>query len=105
MIARLTDDAVAGTLKRMESNERMYRAAFFGAVAVEALFLAAFLVLADLRDRTHLLLLLGFASLLSLGALGAVALSTFVNRHTLRVLRGVELLRAEVGGRAPLRRP
>ena len=44
--------------------------------------------------RTHVLLLLMAASLLTLGALWGVALVGVVNRHTLRVLRAVELLRA-----------
>jgi DNA-directed RNA polymerase specialized sigma24 family protein len=41
------------------------------------------------------LMLLNFAGLLSIVALAAVALATFISRHTLRVLRSVELLRID----------
>ncbi len=86
-------DAVADTLARIESVERRSRAAFIAAFVFEGLFLAAFLLLADLKDRTHVLLLLSAASMLTLGALWGVALVGIVNRHTLRVMRAVELLR------------
>jgi hypothetical protein len=85
--------AVADTLRRIETTERRARAAFVGAFVLEGTFLAAFLLLADLGNRTHVLLLLMAAALLTLGALWGVALVGVVNRHTLRVLRAVELLR------------
>jgi hypothetical protein len=90
-------DALAATLKRMEANERGFRLGLYGAALLEAGFLAAFLLLADLKDRTQVLMLLNFAGLLSIVALAAVALAAFISRHTLRVLRSVELLRAETG--------
>jgi len=88
-------DALAATLQRMEANERAFRLGLYGAALLESGFLAAFLLLADLKDRTQVLMLLNFAGLLSIVALAAVALATFISRHTLRVLRSVELLRAE----------
>ena len=88
-------DALATSLRRMEANERSFRLGLYGAALLEAGFLAAFLLLADLQDRTQVLMLLNFAGLLSIVALAAVALATFMNRHTLRVLQSVELLRAE----------
>jgi hypothetical protein len=91
------DDPVAETMKRIQANERVYRAALAGAVALEGMFLAAFLMLADLNDRTHVLLLLTFAALLSVGALAVGAFTAAVNRHTLRVLRSVELLDRAAG--------
>lgn len=69
------------------------------AAVLEAVFLATFLWLADFSNRTHILLLMAFAGGLSLFALAAVALGTYVNRHTLRVLRAVELLRGELNAR------
>ena len=86
------NDPVAETLRRIDANERNYRAAVAGAVILEGVFLAAFLLLADLHDRTHVLILLTFTAVLSVGALAVAAFVTAVNRHTLRVLRGVELL-------------
>ena len=93
MDRNVSAEAVADTLRRIETTERRARAAFLGAFVVEGVFLAGFLLLADLGDRTHVLLLLMAAALLTLGALWGVALVGVVNRHTLRVLRAVELLR------------
>lgn len=88
-----TVEAVAETLRRIETTERRSRAAFIGAFVLEGAFLAAFLLLADFRDRTHMLLLLTAAAMLTLGALWSIALVGVVNRHTLRVLRAVETAR------------
>jgi hypothetical protein len=85
MATQTRADAVAETLRRIEITERRSRAAFVGAFALEGAY----------RDRTHVLLLLTAAAMLTLGALWGVALVGVVNRHTLRVLRAVELLRAE----------
>ena len=91
------NDTLADTMKRIDANERMFRLGLFAAVTLEAAALVAFLLLADLRDRTQLLLLLMFASMLSIAAMAAVAIAAFGNRQTLRVVRSVELLRAERG--------
>ena len=85
-------DPVAETLRRIDANQRNYRLAVGAAVVLEGAFLGAFLLLADLRDRTHVLLLLSLAAMLSVGALAVGAFTASVNHHTLRVLRGVELL-------------
>ena len=85
-------DAVADTLRRMETMEQRSRMSFMAAFVVEGVFLGAFLLLADFKDRTHVLLLLSVSALLTLGALWGVALVGVVNRHTLRVLRALELL-------------
>ncbi|MBA2305045.1 MAG: hypothetical protein H0W08_20780 [Acidobacteria bacterium] len=95
MQTQMKSEAVAETLQRIESTERRSRAALLAATVLEGMFLASFLWLADLKDRTHLLLLLSAASMLTLGALWGVALVGIVNRHTLRVMRAVELLRPE----------
>ena len=92
-----TGAAVEETLRRIESTEQRSRLALVAAVALEGMFLAGFLWLADLQNRTHVLLLLTAASMLTLGALWGVALVGIVNRHTLRVMRAVELLRVEAG--------
>jgi hypothetical protein len=92
-----SQDALRATLARMEANERSFRLGLYGAALLEAGFLAAFLLLADLKDRTQVLQLLTFAAMLSIAALAAVAMATFISRHTLRVLQSVELLRVERG--------
>jgi hypothetical protein len=85
-------DPVADTLRRMETMEQRSRMSFVAAFVLEGAFLAAFLLLADFKDRTHVLLLLSVSALLTLGALWGVALVGVVNRHTLRVLRALEML-------------
>ena len=86
-------DARRDALARIERHERNYRLAFFGAVLLEALFLAAFLLLADFRDRVHLLLLISTVAVYTIVALGLLALGAHVNRTTLRVLKAVEALK------------
>jgi hypothetical protein len=49
------DEVRGAVLDRIERSERHYKAAFFGAALVEASFLAGFLILADLSNRTHIL--------------------------------------------------
>jgi hypothetical protein len=88
------DEARRASLERIDRGERNYRAAFFGAVLLEALFLAAFLLLADFSNRVHLLLLLASVAAYTIVALGLVALGAHVSRNTLRVLKAVEALGA-----------
>ena len=92
-------DAVADTLRRMETMEQRSRMSFIAAFVLEGVFLGAFLLLADFKDRTHVLLLLSVSALLTLGALWGVALVGVVNRHTLRVLRTLEMMDGAAGRR------
>lgn len=96
----MTMNAVETTLKHVERNERNHRLALLSGAVLEAAFLGTFLLVADFSNRTHLLLLMVFAASLSLLVLAAMALGTFVNRHTLRVLTAVEMLRDELGTNA-----
>jgi hypothetical protein len=82
----------ASALDRIERAERRYKVAFFGAVAIETLFLAGFLLLADLSNRTHLLLLVATVAVYTILALGLVALGSHVTRSTLRILKAIEVL-------------
>lgn len=87
------DEIRGSALDRIERAERRYRIAFFGAVVIEALFLAGFLLLADLSDRTHVLLLVATVAVYTILALGLLALGSHVTRSTLRVLKAIELLK------------
>lgn len=78
-------------LDRIDRTERRYKLAFAGAVGIEALMLPAYLLLADLSNRTHVLLLLATVATYTILALGLVALGAHVNQNTLRVLRAVQL--------------
>lgn len=90
--------AVTATLRHAEKNEQYHRVALIAAAGLEAALIGTFLVVADLTNRTHVLLLMTFAGWLSLFALASVVLATFLNRHTLRVLRAVELVHSELRG-------
>lgn len=84
-------DAIrAETMARVDRAERNYRLAFFGAVALEGVFLAAFLLLADFRNKTHVLLLLSTVMSYSVIVLGLVALGAHANRAALRVLQAID---------------
>lgn len=93
-MARL-DEVRNDVLARMDRAERNYKLAFVAAVAVEALFLVAFLFLADFTNRTHVLLLVATIMTYSILAIGLVALGAHVNRAILRVLHAIDALRSE----------
>jgi hypothetical protein len=84
-------DAVrAEVLARVDRAERNYKLAFFGAAALEGLFLALFLFVADLANKTHVLLLIATVMSYTILVLGLVALGAHVNRATLRVLQAID---------------
>ena len=84
-------NSTADVLDRIDRTEQRYKLAFFAAVAIEALMLPAYLALADLGNRTHLLLLIATVATYTILGLGLVALGAHVNRNTLRILRAVQL--------------
>ena len=86
-------DAIrAAALDRVEKRERAFKLAFIAAAVVEGVMLATFLVLADLSNRLHLLLLVSSVLVYSTLALGLVALGAHVSRVGERVLMAIELL-------------
>ena len=89
------DEVRNNTLKQIEANERRYKLAFVGAAAVEAAFLGLFLVLADLTNRSHVLLLVTAVAIYTIVAFGLIAVGLHVNRNTLRVIRAIEALDRE----------
>lgn len=84
-------NSAADALGRIDQTERRYKLAFFAAVAIEALALPAYLALADLTNRTHLLLLIATVATYTIIGLGLVALGAHVNRNTIRILHAVQL--------------
>jgi hypothetical protein len=83
------------TLKQIEKNERNYKLTFLAAAVVEVIFIIAFLLLADLSNRTHILLLLITIVVYTMIGFGLIALGLHVNRNTLRVLRAVGLIKGD----------
>lgn len=77
-------------LDRVDRSARNAKLAFLGAAGVEVLFLAAFLLLADFSNRTHVLLLLATMTVYSIVGLGLVVLGAHVSRNTRLILRALE---------------
>ena len=92
------DEIRAAALARIDRRERGYRLAIAGAVMAEAVLLLAFLLLADLHDRTHVLLLVSAILVYTTLALGLAALGAHVSRVGERVVAAIELVGA--GGEA-----
>ena len=78
-------------LDRIDRAERGYKLAFLAAVGLESAVLLLYLVLADFRDRTHMLLLVAMVGTYSITGIGLVALGAHVNRNTLRILRAIQI--------------
>ena len=79
-----------GALERIERSERNYKAAFFFAALLEACFLAGFLLLADLHNRLHLLLLISTMAVYSIVGMGLVALGSYVRKQTHMILKALD---------------
>lgn len=86
------DGVRAAAMARIDRSERNFRLAFIGAGIVESAFIVSFLLLADLSNRLHLLLLISTVSSYSIVVLGLMALGAHINRCVARVLKAVELL-------------
>jgi hypothetical protein len=87
------DEVRAAALARIDRSERNFKLAFFGAMAVETAFIVTFVLLADLSNRLHLLLLISTVSCYSIVVLGLFALGAHVNRGIARILKAVEFLK------------
>lgn len=85
------DRVRAAALERIDRSERNYKLAFFGAGVVETAFIVSFLLLADLSNRLHLLLLISTVSCYSIVVLGLFALGAHINRAIARLLKAIEL--------------
>jgi hypothetical protein len=78
-------------LARINRSERNFKLAFYAAAVFEGVFLIAFLLLMQLDNRLHVLLLIATVGSYSVVVLGLVALGAHVNRCVLRVLKAMEL--------------
>ena len=87
------DEVRAAAIARIDRSDRYYKLAFIGAGAVESAFILSFILLADLSNRMHLLLLISTVSCYSIVVLGLFALGAHINRGTARLLKAVELLK------------
>ena len=85
------DEVRSQALAQINRSERNFKLAFLAAALVEVSFLVAFLLAADLSNRTHLLLLITTVSSYSIVLFGLVALGEHLNRGVLRILKAVEM--------------
>ena len=88
------DEVRAAALARINRSERNIKLAILAGFFVELLFVVGFLLLADLSNRIHLLLLISTISSYSIVILGLVVLGAYINRSVLRVLNAIELLKS-----------
>jgi hypothetical protein len=86
------DEVRAAAIARVDRSERNFKLAFVGAAIVETAFIVSFILMADLSNRLHLLLLISTVSCYSIVVLGLFALGAHINRGVARVLKAVELL-------------
>src|SRR6186997_3037791 len=64
------DSVRAAALARIDRSERNFKLAFLAAAVVESAFIVSFVLLADLSNRLHLLLLISTVSCYSIIVLG-----------------------------------
>ena len=83
-------------LDRIDKSRRNYRLAFVTVGVLETLFVVAFLLLADLHNRTHLLLLIATVATYTIVVSALVALGAHVSRNTQIVLKAMELLEEQL---------
>jgi len=92
MVENVNLDSVrAAALKRIDRSERYFKLAFYGAGLVEIAFVVSFLLLVNLSNRLHLLLLISTVSCYSIVVLGLFALGAHINRGIARLLKALEL--------------
>jgi len=90
-------NAIRGkALDRIDRSRRNYRLAFATAAVLETLFVVGFLLLADLHNRTHLLLLIATMATYMILVAALFALGAHVSRNTQTVLKAVELLEKQI---------
>jgi len=87
------DEVRAAALTRINRSERNFKLAFAAAAIVESVFIVSFLLLADLSNRLHILILIATVSCYSIIVLGLVALGAHISRSVLRVLTAIETLK------------
>jgi hypothetical protein len=92
MSANINLDKIRGAaLDKVERSEKNYKMAFFAAAMLEAMFLLGFILLMDVSNRLHLLVLIASIGIYSIIGLGLVALGAHVTRNTQMILKAITL--------------
>lgn len=84
------EQARRSALDRIDKSERSYKIAWVAGLAIEAMFLVSFVLLADFKNRNHVLLLIAAMAVYMILGAGLFALGAHVSRCTQRVLRAIE---------------
>jgi hypothetical protein len=87
------DEIRAAALVRINRSERNFKLFLLAAFIVESMFLLCFVLLADMSNRMHILLLIATVSSYTIVVIGLFALGSHINRSVLRVLQAIELLK------------
>ena len=90
-----TNEIRESTLSRIERSERFFKIVLTVVALLEIGFIAAFILLADFSNRTHVLLLICGITVYTILGFGMIALGLHISQNTLRVLNAVELLQEE----------
>lgn len=91
MAEKNLDHIRGAALDRIDKSERQFKWALLGAAIVEFIFLVIFLLAMERGNRTHLLLLIGTVGSYTVIVSGLIALGTYMNQNTARILRAIEL--------------
>jgi hypothetical protein len=89
MTQQQIDRARIDALEAIDRAERNFRYALIAGVAVELALLTGLFLLSDFKQRTHLLLIIGFVGSYSVVLMGLMALGAHVSRVGQRILRAV----------------
>ncbi|HEX6732412.1 MAG TPA: hypothetical protein VF074_20510 [Pyrinomonadaceae bacterium] len=87
------DEIRAAALVRINRSERNFKLFLLAGFIVESMFLICFVLLADMSNRMHILLLIATVSSYTIVVIGLFALGSHMNRSVLRVLQAIELLK------------
>jgi hypothetical protein len=83
------DQARIDALEAIDRAEKNFRYALVGGIAVEVALLTGLFLLSDFKQRTHVLLIIGFVGSYSVVLMGIVALGAHVSRVGQRILRAI----------------
>ena len=84
------EQARRSALDRIDKSERSYKIAWVAGLVIEAIFLLSFVLLADFKNRNHVLLLIAAMAVYMILGAGLFALGAHVSRCTQRVLKAIE---------------
>ena len=87
-----TSPAVSAALAEADRRDRWSRMTVYAAALVEAILLAAALLVMDTADRTHLLVFIMSMLAYTTLALGLIVLGTRASAESMRVLHALQLL-------------